>query len=113
MKERCFFDEIPNIPKYKQRIEDIGKYQRKTLSATHNLKTVFNSIRNYLVANATGTNRDEIIAQQLINLIFCKIYDERFTTPDEIVTFRIGVNENKEVVKKRIDELFEKVNTRK
>lgn len=109
---KVLFDEIPNIPKYNQRIEDIGKYQRKTLAATHNLKTVFNSIRNYLVANATGTNRDEIIAQQIINLVFCKIYDERFTAPDDIVAFRVGINEDKTAVKNRICELFEKVKSK-
>ena len=78
-KGKVYFEEIPNIPQKGQRVEDIGKYKRKGLKPTHNLKTTFNAIRNYLVANATGTNRDEIIAQQLINIIFCKIYDEKFT----------------------------------
>ena len=49
------------------------------------------------------------MAQQLINLIFCKIYDERFTEPDDIVTFRAGVDEEKKEVKKRIIDLFNKV----
>lgn len=109
---KVIFEDIPNIPKYNQRIEDIGKYSRKNLTPTYNLKTTFNSIRNYLVGNATGTNRDEIIAQQLINLIFCKIYDERFTAPDEAVTFRYGIDENTQIVKNRIDELFEKVKSK-
>ncbi len=109
---RVIFEVFPNIPKYNQRIEDIGKYARKNLIPTHNLKTTFNSIRNYLVGNATGTNRDEIIAQQLINLIFCKIYDERFTAPDDIVTFRYGIDEDAIIVKDRIDELFEKVKSK-
>jgi type I restriction enzyme M protein len=74
-----------------------------------NLKSVFKAIRNYLAANAVGTTRDEVFAQQLINLIFCKIYDERFTKQDDIVTFRAGTNEKHRDVQKRIIDLFTKV----
>lgn len=103
------FEEIPNIPQYGQRIEDIGKFKRKDLKTTHNLKSTFKAIRNHLAANTVGATRDEILAQQLINLIFCKIYDERFTEPDDIVTFRAGVNEKPAQVKERILQLFDKV----
>lgn len=103
---RVLFSEIPNIPKYGERLEDIGKFKRSDLKTTHNLKSTFKAIRNYLAANAIGATRDEILAQQLINLIFCKIYDERFTAPNEIVKFHIGLNEDIEQVEKRITELF-------
>lgn len=103
------FEEIPNIPQYGQRIEDIGKFRRKDLKTTHNLKSTFKAIRNHLAANTVGATRDEILAQQLINIIFCKIYDERFTEPDDIMTFRAGVNEEPAQVKERILQLFEKV----
>ena len=103
------FEEIPNIPQYGQRIEDIGMFRRKDLKTTHNLKSTFKAIRNHLAANTVGATRDEILAQQLINLIFCKIYDERFTEPKEIMTFRAGVNEDPAIVKERILQLFDKV----
>ena len=106
---RIEFEEIPNIPKYGQKVEDIGKFRRKDLKPTHNLKATFKAIRNHLVANTVGATRDEVLAQQLINLIFCKIYDERFTKPDEIVTFRVGVDEDPQKVKERILDLFTKV----
>jgi len=106
---RIEFDEIPNIPRYGQRVEDIGKFRRKDLKPTHNLKATFKAIRNHLAANTVGATRDEVLAQQLINLIFCKIYDERFTEPDEIVTFRAGVDEKAKDVKERILDLFDKV----
>lgn len=109
---KVYFEEIPNIPINGQRVEDIGKFKRKDLKPTHNLKIIFNSIRNHLAGNATGTSRDEIIAQQLINLIFCKIYDERFTKREDYVSFRVGINEDKTTVKKRINEIFEKVKTK-
>lgn len=106
---KVFFTEIPNIPKYGQRIEDIGMFKRKDLKTTHNLKSTFKAIRNHLAANTVGATRDEVLAQQLINIIFCKIYDERFTEPDEIVSFRAGINEEAEKVKERILDLFNKV----
>lgn len=106
---RIEFEEIPNIPQYKQRVEDIGKFKRKDLKPTHNLKATFKAIRNHLAANTVGATRDEVLAQQLINLIFCKIYDERFTEPNDIVTFRAGVDEEAKDVKERILDLFDKV----
>lgn len=106
---RIEFEEIPNIPKYGQRIEDIGKFRRKDLKPTHNLKSTFRAIRNYLAGNTVGATRDEVLAQQLINLIFCKIYDERFTEPENIVTFRAGVDEEPKVIKERILNLFNEV----
>jgi len=106
---KIFFEEIPNIPQFGQRVEDIGKFKRKDLKPTHNLKATFKAIRNHLAANTVGATRDEVLAQQLINLIFCKIYDEKFTRPDDIVTFRAGVDEEPKEVKKRILDLFETV----
>ena len=70
---KIYFEEIPNIPQYGQRVEDIGKFKRKDLKPTHNLKATFKAIRNHLAANTIGATRDEVLAQQLINLIFCKI----------------------------------------
>lgn len=100
--------EIPTIPKRGQRVEDIGKYKRKDLQPAKNLKAIFNDIRNHLAGNVTGITRDEALAQEIINLLFCKIYDEINTNLDDEVTFRVGINENKEDVKKRIMDLFDK-----
>lgn len=106
------FEEIPNIPKAGQRLEDIGKFKRKDLKPTHNLKVVFNSIRNYLAGNAIGTTMDQFIAQQIINLIFCKIYDERFTKMDDAVSFRVGVGEDDNIIRQRIELLFKRVKSK-
>lgn len=103
------FIEIPNIPLFGQRIEDIGLFKRKDLKKTHNLKSVFNSIRNYLAANNTGITLDTEFVSQIINLIFCKIYDERFKRPDDMVDFRAGVDENVEDISKRIVSIFDLV----
>lgn len=103
------FEEILNIPKYGQRLEDIGNFKRAELKNTHNLKTIFKSIRNYLAANAIGTTRDESLATELINIIFCKIYDEKFTKKDDFVSFRAGINEEKNIIQKRVLDIFQKV----
>lgn len=103
------FHEIPNIPRKGERLEDIGKHRRRDLSAPHNLKVVFRAIRNYLAGNAVGATRDEALAEQIINLIFCKIYDERFTAPGDILEFRAGIGESATEVAQRIRALFAKV----
>ena len=109
---RVYFSEIPNIPRKGERLEDIGRFKRKDLTTPHNLKVVFKSIRNHLAGNTVGATRDEILAQQLINVIFCKIYDERFTKPEHIVTFRAGIDEDDSDIARRIKEIFKKVKTK-
>lgn len=103
------FSELPNIPRYGERLEDIGQFKRQDLRPAANLKSTFKAIRNYLAANAVGATRDEVFAQQIINLIFCKIYDERFTRPDDTVTFRAGFDEKASAVRERILDLFKNV----
>lgn len=106
------FLEIPNIPLFGQRVEDIGLFKRKDLKKTHNLKSVFNSIRNYLAANNTGITLDTEFVSQIINLIFCKIYDERFTKPNDMISFRAGISERPTDVAKRIIAIFEHVKSK-
>jgi type I restriction enzyme M protein len=101
------FRELPNIPRKLQRVEDIGQFRRRDLKLPTNLKAVFRDVRNHLAGMTTGITRDETLAQQIINLLFCKIYDEINTPLDEIVTFRAGVGEAPDVVQARIERLFE------
>lgn len=105
------YHELPNIPRFGQRIEDIGLFKRKDLVPPSNLKAVFRDLRNHLAGITTGITRDEALAQEIINLLFCKILDEQETAPDDTVTFRAGVDEVAKDVKKRILGLFEKVKT--
>lgn len=104
---RRTYDVLPNIPRYGQRIEDIGLFRRKDLKKPSNLKAVFRDLRNHLAGMTTGITRDEALAQEIINVLFCKIYDERNTFPDKIVEFRAGVNEPYQDVQERIQRRFE------
>lgn len=106
------YTELPNIPRKNQRIEDVGLYKRKELKPPSNLKAVFRDLRNHLAGMTTGITRDETLAQEIINILFCKIYDEHETTPDETVTFRAGIGEAPEVVHERISKLFEAVKSK-
>jgi type I restriction enzyme M protein len=109
--KRWIWKEIPALPKKGQRVQDIGLYKRKDLEKPKNLKQVFNDIRNHLAGMTTGITRDEAIAQEIINLLFCKIYDELNTPPEEQVRFRAGVEEHPNQVKERILSLFNEVLT--
>ena len=102
---------LPNIPRFGQRIEDIGLFRRRDLVKPSNLKSVFRDIRNHLAGMTTGITRDEALAQEIINILFCKILDEQETDSEQAVTFRATVGEKPESVKQRILELFERVKT--
>jgi type I restriction enzyme M protein len=83
--------------------------KRKDLVPPSNLKAVFRDLRNHLAW--TGITRDEALAQEIINVLFCKILDEQDTAPEDTVTFRAGVDEDGKDVKNRVLSLFEKVKT--
>lgn len=106
---RRTYEPLPNIPRHGQRIEDIGLYKRKDLTKPSNLKAVFRDLRNHLAGMTTGITRDEALAQEIINLLFCKILDEQETDPDDTVSFRAGVGEPHEEIRQRIATLFERV----
>lgn len=106
---RRTYEVLPNIPRKGQRIEDIGLFKRKDLRKPSNLKAVFRDLRNHLAGMTTGITRDEALAQEIINLLFCKILDEQETDPEDTVTFRAGVGESHKDIQKRIKALFERV----
>ena len=106
---RVTYPDLPNIPRQGQRIEDIGRFHRRDLKVSSDLKSVFRDIRNHLAGNVTGITHDEALAQEIINILFCKIYDEINKGPDEIVSFRSGTGEPADEVKGRILGMFNEV----
>ena len=103
------FEEIPAFPRYKQKLSEIGLFKRKDLKGTHNLKAIFSEIRGFVAGNSVGVNRDEVIAKEMIHLILCKIYDERFTRMDDMVEFRVAEDDTDQEIKTRVGGLFTKV----
>ncbi len=106
------FEELPSLPRHGQRLQDIGKYLRSDLRPSLALQSVFRDIRNHLAGNLTGITRDEALAQQIINLLFCKVFDEMDKGPDQYVDFRAAVGESPETVHQRIMDIFASVKER-
>ena len=103
------FKDLPNIPLFGQGVDDIGLQTKKSLKPAKNLKIIFNSIRSHIAGNSTGVSKDETIASNMINLVFSKIYDERFSKPNELLEFRVSHDENPKKIEERIKNLFSKV----
>lgn len=82
---------------------------KNQLLPINNLKLIFREIRDYFAGNVTGITRDEKIAQNIMRLLFCKIYDEKYTQNEQLVSFANRPNEDLEVFEKRIFTLFEQV----
>lgn len=98
---------VYQIPKNGETFEDIGKISKEKLKPTKNLKIIFGRLLKTLYSN-TNISRREKLGNEMIRLIFCKIWDERYEQ-NALPKFRVGFNENPEKVKERIDELFGEV----
>jgi type I restriction enzyme M protein len=70
----------------------------------HSLKYVFLEIRDYFAGNVTGITRDEQIAQNLMRIIFCKLYTE--LKGDSKNALLVAKSDE---IKLHIDNLFKKV----
>jgi type I restriction enzyme M protein len=82
---------------------------KKDLLPINNLKTVFREVRDYFAGNVTGITRDEKIAQNIMRLLFCKIFDEKTKDKEELVDFANRPIETDAEFSKRIHLLFSKV----
>lgn len=100
---------LPSLPAYGQTLEDIGLLKREELKPPSNLKTVFRDIRNHLAGNTRGITRDQQLAQEIMGLLFCKIFDELDTAPKDLPRFRVALDEPTDRVAARIHDLFEAV----
>ena len=95
------------IPIRGQTFEDIGRLQKKDLKPAQNLKPIFKRILNVLYAN-TNISRREKLGSEMIRLLFCKIWDERYDQ-DKPPKFKIGFKDKPEDVKRSVEQLFESV----
>lgn len=100
-------DFVYQIPKNGERFEDIGRISKDKLKPASNLKLVFRRLLNTLYSN-TNISRREKLGNEMIRLLFCKIWDERYE-PTALPKFRVGFEEKPREVQKRVKELFEEV----
>jgi type I restriction enzyme M protein len=82
---------------------------RKDLRSPTTLTRRFAQIRNLLAGRATGSTLDHVLVDQLIDLLFCKIYDEQTTKSLDAVSFQFRPDEELASFIKRISSLFERV----
>lgn len=100
-------DFVFQIPKNGESFEDIGRISKKSLQPASDLKIIFYRLLQTLYAN-TNISRREKLGAEMIRLLFCKIWDESYDR-NALPDFRIGFDESKKQVAKRIKALFEKV----
>lgn len=102
MKELDIFEHYErNKPKKLIKVVD--------LRPINNLKVIFRDVRDYFAGNVTGITRDEKIAQNIMRLLFCKIYDEKHSKG--LTDFSNRPGENQKEFQSRIDKLFDRVKT--
>ena len=69
------FEELPDIPKYRESIDAIGNYYKEDLVKCTDLKGVFNRCNNYFFSNQ-GLTQDKRFSE-ILKILFCKIEDEK------------------------------------
>lgn len=87
------FLDIPTLPHFSETIEEIGKYKKYQLKPALSLKVLFQKMHNRLYGEGPLKREDEI-AQEVIKLLFCKLYDELHVSSDTC-EFRATVTELK------------------
>ena len=108
------FDEIPDIPKKGETLEDVGLFYKKDLVPATELKSIFETIHNHIYANE-GLLKDKVF-NEMLKIIFIKMVDEKSSSSK--CEFRITAKERelveegkgKEFVQRIVD-LFERVKT--
>ncbi len=98
---------VYQIPKNGESFEDIGKISKDKLKPARNLKLIFGRLLNTLYAN-TNISRREKLGNEMIRLIFCKIWDEKYDTK-ALPKFKVGFDEKPEAVLRNINALFNEV----
>jgi len=98
---------VYQIPRNGEGFEDIGRISKEKLKPASNLKLIFRRLLNTLYSN-TNISRREKLGNEMIRLIFCKIWDERYEQ-DALPKFRVGYEEDPKEVNKRVKALFEEV----
>ena len=108
------FRELPDIPKYKESVDSIGKYQKKDLVRCTDLKGVFKRCNNYFFSNQ-GLTQDKRFSE-ILKILFCKIEDEKDLFNEKCVFYVTPKEQNSKEylqnVRERINGLFQKVKQR-
>ena len=83
-------------------LTDLASFETK-----NNLKSLFREIRDYFAGNVTGITRDESIAQNIMRLLFCKMFEE--VSPGKAMTFEELAKIDDDGISEATARLFEEV----
>ena len=113
-KDPTKFIEIPALPRFGETLEEVGKYKKSQLRPARGLKGLFQKMHNRLYGEGP-LKREDAIAQEVIKLLFCKLYDE-LHTPGDTLEFRatiteLGSESGRHHVAVRIRKLFNSLKT--
>ncbi len=96
-----------NIPM--KNFQDISEQIKKSdLISANNLPMIFKRLRAYVAGSEVGTTRDENIAKEIINIVLCKVYIEKFTPDSEYMGFYLTEDDDEKTAI-RVKDIFEKV----
>lgn len=98
---------VYQIPKNGETFEDIGRISKDKLRPASNLKLIFRRLFEKLYSNTTISRREKL-GNEMIRLIFCKIWDERYEQ-NALPKFRVGFEEDQKEAGRRVRGLFEQV----
>lgn len=109
-KQTTKFTEVWDIPYYEQKL---GSLKKENLVPPINIIEVFKKLHDYIYANSNIKKPDRITTN-IINVLFCKIYDE--LNYEEYCKFYVRLNDNDEPdidsTYKEIKALFKEVKTK-
>ena len=78
------------------------------LKSDVDLKRIFKNLRAYISTHSVGITRDEAIAEEIIKLVLCKTYDEKFTQKGEFLQFH-SYNDDPKLTFTKISEIYNQV----
>ena len=95
-------------PKILESIPNKGVLRKKDLIVTTNLKKKFNRINQHLYAKLKYTDTDtRARSKEIVNLLICKLIDEIYKSPEDILDFYIRNNENEDELAERLKNFFD------
>ncbi|MHA1250064.1 MAG: N-6 DNA methylase [Candidatus Helarchaeota archaeon] len=104
---KVLFKELSDIPKYREKFEDIGLLKKRDLVKSSDLKEIFNNINLHMYGKLKYTHTDtRARSREIINLLLCKLVDEMQKNDDEYLDFCVKYNESPEITYKRIQDFF-------
>ena len=101
------FIDVFDFPK--KSFNDVSsQIKKKDLIISNNLQFQFKSIRSYISGSSVGITRDEKITEELIKIVLCKTYDEKFKAENEYLDFYHEANLYEETAK-RLNNIYTQV----